>query len=154
LDPESHKEDPDGRCNHLKNVVSTSELAAGGLQQYYPKESFSITVVAVGTDVPKYLLDSFQKAMETLQSVLYVASLERGDKQNHLHLQAAAEIRWDRNNVPALVKHLKDLLQLKEIALQFKVQCKLFETGQSWLGMIGYCQKSRDNCRDYRLIHK
>ena len=62
----------------------------------FPETSWSITVVAVGGDIPKEFLASFERLMEDLKSVLFIACLERGEKENNLHLQAAAEICWDK----------------------------------------------------------
>jgi hypothetical protein len=41
-----------------------------------------------------------------------------------------------------LAKDLRVRLRLAQyVELSFKLQCKLFQSGQTWLGMIGYCQK-------------
>jgi len=41
-----------------------------------------------------------------------------------------------------LCRKLRDDVNLDEIQRPiFKVSIKLFEAGQTWMGMVGYCQK-------------
>jgi hypothetical protein len=108
----------------------------------YPAESWSITVQASKTDVPRVVLERFSVFLDNVSCKLAIACLERGDKENNLHLQAAAEINWNRNDNKSLTKKLRNDLNLDEFKdLYFKVSVKLFEAGQTWMGMVGYCQK-------------
>ena len=78
----------DAMCGHLRKNIITPDM--------YPSVPFSITISGCGMHVPREILDDFGKACEELNSVLYIASLERGDKENLLHVQAAAEVRWNK----------------------------------------------------------
>jgi hypothetical protein len=124
-------------------------------QRHLTKENWSITIAAVRTDVLAGILKAFDVALATLGAKIAIASLERGDKENNLHLQAAAAICWNKEEAKALAKHLRGLLSLEAEYpdLSFKVQVKAFEVGQTWLGMVGYCQKWRD-FREYRIISR
>ncbi|KAJ1413069.1 hypothetical protein B484DRAFT_467708 [Ochromonadaceae sp. CCMP2298] len=136
------------KCEHLQKAV-------GDPQSLYPKESWSITIVATKTDVPGFLLADFEAVLTELGSTLAIACLERGDKENNLHLQAAATFSWNRNDPKGLAAYFRNKLQLASKCpdLTFKIQSKVFEQGQSWLAMVGYCQKWR-NHGEYRLVHR
>jgi hypothetical protein len=108
----------------------------------YPAESWSITVAASKTDVPRVVLERFSVFLDNVSCKLAIACLERGDKENNLHLQAAAEINWNRNDSKSLTRKIRSELNLDEFKdLFFKISVKLFEAGQTWMGMVGYCQK-------------
>ena len=80
--------------------------------------------------------------LDNVNCKLGIACLERGDKENNLHLQAAAEIKWNRTESKALCKKIREDLCLDDFNdISFKVSAKLFEAGQTWMGMVGYCQK-------------
>ena len=124
-----------GLCTHLVNNNKQD-------MELYPQESWSITVAAIKTDVPRVILSRFTKFLDNVGCKLGIACLERGDKENNLHLQAAAEIKWNRTETKALCKKIRDDLMLDDFNdIQFKVSSKLFEAGQTWMGMVGYCQK-------------
>ncbi|KAJ1434658.1 hypothetical protein B484DRAFT_393902 [Ochromonadaceae sp. CCMP2298] len=96
------------------------------------------------TDVPRFILEDFDDLFTVLGCSTAIACLERGDKENHLHLQAAAQICWNREDPKALAAYIRAQLQLSTKCpdLTFKIQAKIFERGQTWLAMLGYCQKS------------
>jgi len=71
----------------------------------FPAESWSITVSACKTDVPRIVLQRFSHFLDNVGCKLGIACLERGDKENNLHLQAAAEINWNRNDNKSLTKN-------------------------------------------------
>jgi cytidylate kinase len=85
---------------------------------------------------------------------LAISCLERGDRENNLHLQAAAAICWNREDSKGLIKEVRTRVELSKYAeLTFRLQCKLFDPGQTWLGMIGYCQKWREHS-EYVVLHR
>ena len=87
-------------------------------------------------------MSRFNTFLVNVQCKLAIACLERGDKENNLHLQAAAEIKWNRTESKLLCKKIRDDLLLDEFNdITFKVSSKLFEAGQTWMGMVGYCEK-------------
>ena len=125
-----------GVCSHLNQKPEMTDM------DLFPAESWSITVAASKSDVPKILLERFNLFLDNVGCKLGICSLERGDKENNLHLQAAAEINWNRNESKSLCRKLRNDLNLDEFRdLFFKVSIKLFEAGQTWMGMVGYCQK-------------
>ena len=125
-----------GVCTHLQPKNNCTDM------DLFPAESWSITVSACKTDVPRIVLQRFSHFLDNVGCKLGIACLERGDKENNLHLQAAAEINWNRNDNKSLTKKLRNDLNLDEFKdLYFKVSVKLFEAGQTWMGMVGYCQK-------------
>lgn len=133
------------RCEHYaeKNGVAS--------ERWYPQISWSVTVAASGTDVPRFFLQLFQEFLDIVKCTLAIACLERGDKESNLHLQGAASIAWDPDNEKGLLKILKQTLKLTDYLKQtFRVQCKPFVKGQDWLAMIGYCQKWKDH-REYEM---
>lgn len=89
------------------------------------------------------LEDFYNKVLqEYLNSSLNICCLERGDKENYLHIQCAAEFRWNPEDGKGLAKKIRELLNLDNLGdLSFKLQCKVFEAGQTWQGMLGYCHK-------------
>ena len=87
--------------------------------ELFPAESWSITVSASKTDVPRVVLQRFNKFLDNVGCKLGIACLERGDKGNNLHLQAAAEINWNRNDNKSLTKKLRNDLNLDEFKDQF-----------------------------------
>lgn len=136
------------KCAHYKPTPGSTA------DTWWPTISWSITVVAVKTDVPVVILELFDKFMDRTNCKLGIACLERGSKENHLHLQAAADIAWDPDDQKGLTNLLREQLNLAEYhGLSFKVQCKPFEKGQNWMGMIGYCRKWRD-FNEYKCIHR
>jgi hypothetical protein len=140
----------DQPCEHLRQRKIVDTTGESDFQFLYPPESLSITLTVSNGDLPIFFLESFEQTMVSLKAVLYVACLERGDVKNQLHLQAAAEIHWNREELPELVKKMKFLLGTKDYPdLMFKLTVKLFQTGQTWLGMLGYVQKWRE-FREYR----
>jgi hypothetical protein len=138
-------------CEHLAAKQDTANPRA----DMYPEKYWSITIVAVRTDVPVGLLKEYNDALDTVECQVAVACLERGDKENHLHLQSAAALCWDPADSKGLAKHFRKELKLdtKYADLTFKMRFKLFEQGQTWLCMVGYCQKWRDY-REYQLVHR
>jgi len=56
------------------------------------------------TDVPRVVLERFSVFLDNVGCKLGIARLERWDKENNLHLQAAAEINWNRNDCKSLTK--------------------------------------------------
>jgi len=73
-------------CSHLNQKPEMTDM------DLFPAESCSITVAASKSDVPKILLERFNLFLDNVGCKLGICSLERGDKENNLHLQAAAEI--------------------------------------------------------------
>jgi hypothetical protein len=141
--------DGDG-CVHFTGGAAAEKIA----HDLYPCENWSITIAACKSDVPVQLLADFSVCMTSLKCTLAISCLERGDKENNLHLQAAAAICWNREDPKGLGKELRTRLQLANYAeLTFKLQCKLFEPGQTWMGMIGYCQKWREHS-EYMVLHR
>jgi hypothetical protein len=137
-------------CQHLagQNVPTNPH-------DLYMEQRWSITIVAVKTDVPVGLLGEYNKALDSVGCKVAIACLERGDKENNLHVQSAAEICWNPDDGKGLAKYFRTFLQVdtKYADLNFKMQCKLFDPGQTWLGMIGYCQKWRAKA-EYKMIHR
>jgi hypothetical protein len=76
------------KCEHLNKKVANDPLD----QSQYPEESWYVTIAAVCIDVPQPLLGDFDLFLATMQCSMAIACLERGDKENHLHLQAACAI--------------------------------------------------------------
>lgn len=154
-----------GKCNkmfHIGNVPHCVHLTKSAgceniidrMSDLYNSTSWSITVAAIKTDVPTVILQRFEAFLDKVKSIIGIACLERGDKENNLHLQAAAEISWNPEDSKGLAKILREVLQLDLFdGITFKVQCKCFEAGQNWLAMLGYCQKWREN-REFRMVHR
>ena len=147
-----------GRCNKVysldKKCAHNRSDAGSTSDKWWPTISWSITVAAVKTDVPLIILSLFDDFMNRMNCHLGIACLERGDKDNHLHLQAAAEVAWDPDDQKGICNLLRETLRLADYnELSFRVQCKPFEKGQNWMGMIGYCRKWRDH-QEYRCIHR
>jgi hypothetical protein len=110
--------------------------------ELFPAESWSITVAASKTDVPRVVLERFSVFLDNVSCKLGITCLERGDKENNLHLQAAVEINWNRNDSKSLTRKIRSELNLDEFKdIYFKISLKLFEAGQTWMGMVWYCQK-------------
>jgi hypothetical protein len=137
------------KCEHLQHATISDP------QSLYPCESWSITIVATRSDVPTFLLEDFDEVLNKLGSTCAIASLERGDKENNLHLQGAAQFCWNREDPKSLVAYLRAKLQLSEKCpdLTFKIQAKVFQVGQNWLAMIGYCQKWQGHA-EYRMVSR
>lgn len=147
-------------CMRCKIVYENSQLCVhkadttNPLDKWFPKQDWSITVAAIKTDVPRVILELFETFMTTVKCTLGIACLERGDKERNLHLQGAAQFPWNPEDTKGLTNLLRQCLKLADYAdISFKVQCKIFERGQAWLGMIGYCQKWRDNI-EYASVHR
>lgn len=94
-----------GLCMHLLNSMNSSKLD----MDLYPPESWSITVAALKRDVTRIILTRFQIFLDNVSCKLGIACLERGDKENNLHLQAAAEIKWNRTESKALCKKFEKI---------------------------------------------
>jgi hypothetical protein len=140
-------------CEHVRRATANA-VDIVTAQSIYPVEYWSITVIAVKTDIPTQALQDFNVFLDAVESKVAIACLERGDKENNLHIQAAARIRWNREDGKAMSKYLREKLNLDQyIGIAFKLQCKPFEKGQNWLAMIGYCQKWRSN-REYRITQR
>ena len=137
-----------GVCTHLQPKAISTDM------ELFPAESWSITITASKTDVPRVLLERFNVFLDKVGCKLGIAWLERGDKENNLHIQAAAEINWNRNDNKSLTKKIRSDLNLDEFKdIVFKVSVKLFEAGQTWMGMVGYCQKVSDKIL-FSVTHK
>lgn len=73
-------------CSHkILNTHTASEL----FEMSCP---WSITITATGTDIPFQCFDDFAAFLDSSDSKKYICCLERGDKDNHRHIQCAAEL--------------------------------------------------------------
>ena len=93
-------------------------------------------------DVPVECLNLFEDFLKVQDAYVYICCLERGDSQDRFHIQAAVAIYWHAEDDVKLSNAIKAGIRANSFTgRNFKIQAKLFQAGQTWVGMIGYCVK-------------
>ena len=105
---------------------------------------FSITISALPSgDIPPIWLDYFFRWLQAA-CLLGICSLERGKKDDNLHLQAAIRMKCDSQPDDNYCKRM--VRQIKKVLIgdtNNKISFKLFSPGQFMELMVGYCLKDQ-----------
>ncbi|KAJ1444305.1 hypothetical protein M885DRAFT_553303, partial [Pelagophyceae sp. CCMP2097] len=107
---------------------------------HLPIIELSITIVLTKDDVPKDWLEGFKRFGKD-HLVSFVAALERGDKKNHLHIQATARVHALHGQMDVIKSFMVDYFTGFTVQKSTKVQVKPLEGTQTFLSMIGYVLK-------------
>jgi len=94
------------KCVYCAKCFKIFIVSAGVCTHLQPKTICTDMEVfpASKTDVPRVVLERFSVFLDNVDCKLGIARLERWNKENNLHLQAAAEIKWNRNDCKSLTK--------------------------------------------------
>lgn len=116
---------------------------------------FSITIVVNGGHVPPGWLDAFDSWMN-VRCTAGIGALERGNKEQHLHIQAAARLRVQgpvgKPTINLLRNQIKSALGVRRNdGSGCKVEIKAFAPGQQWSLMLGYITKDEGKPH-YRMV--
>lgn len=128
---------PVGRPRKQPSTTQTAPL----LNPDLPLTEWSFTLGANGRDCPIHWLHRLHAWMEQ-NHLEGIASLEKGSRNQKLHIQAAVRLPLGTTtiDVAKLKKHLKEFFPIStEDASKFQI--KPFSEGQTWVHMLGYCQK-------------
>jgi hypothetical protein len=115
-------------------------------KQDLQETDFSFTLSVRKGNVDSALLAAFKVIGDRLFHRA-IFSIEKGDKEGHLHIQAAftATVNRKRTNTNSFRSWFFKLLNInsKTTATKYTVSCKQFQTGQTFAQMIGYCAKDK-----------
>ena len=103
---------------------------------------FSVTITAMPSgDIPPVWLEYFFRWLEAA-CVLGICSLERGKKDENLHIQSAVRMKLDSPPNEAFLKRMtRNIKKVLIGTINNKVSFKLFVPGQQMDMMTGYCLK-------------
>lgn len=109
----------------------------------FPKTWWSLTITKNKADIPQVWFTECRKTLDNLELIKRaMVSLERGNRNGHLHMQGVFEGHLDLEP-----KAVAGFVALFKAALgcvrgdAMKVTLKPFTASQSWRAMIGYCSK-------------
>ena len=137
------------KCQHAApSSVDNQEIPTA----LAPLTYWSVTITCNGMDIPKECLQLFEEFLKYHDAYVYICCLERGDKEDLLHIQAAIGIYWFAEEYDKLRLAIRNGIKANTFTGRiFKIQAKLFQPGQNWIGMIGYCVKYEGR-RDYSIV--
>jgi len=103
---------------------------------------FSVTITAMPSgDIPPVWLEYFYRWLQAA-CVLGICSLERGKKDENLHIQSAVRMKLDSPPNEAFLKRMtRNIKKVLIGTINNKVSFKLFVPGQQMDMMTGYCLK-------------
>ena len=134
------------KCEHVNSEETSVTLAPP------PLTYWSVTITCNGVDIPKECLRLYESFLKQQDAYVYICSLERGDKEDLLHIQSAIGIYWFAEDHVSLRNAIRSGIQAsKFVGHAFKIQAKIFQPGQTWIGLIGYCVKYEGR-RDYDMV--
>ena len=115
---------------------------------------FSIIIEVKGSHVYPGWLDCYMSWL-TARAKAGLGSLERGKKNEHLHIQAVARVRVrcvDKSQINQLRKEIKAAIGVRHNdGSGCQVAIKAFAPGQTWSAMLGYCTKDEGKPH-YRMV--